>query len=174
MKRIPMTALGIALLTTSCQHQESPFPDTRAVPDGMPTSEEFEKGIQKYPYSASPERSAIVVSGLKKAERYMTKQQVLNLLGRPEYSSIIYGPKGLGERWLGSSWTYWLSKRDSGVNMYDPCVVVFFNTNGLADWIVPSNIAGAHEIGGPREKESSQQGAAPLPSAPAGPSERAH
>ena len=167
MRRIAMIALGVALLTTSCQHDASPVPDARALPDGMPTPEEFEKGIQKYPYSSSPERTATIVAGLKKAERYMSKQQILGLLGRPDYSSIDYGPKGPGDKWLGSSWTYWLSKRDSGANVYDPCVEVFFNTNGLADWIVPSNINGAHEIGGPRQKESTQPagGAYVLPGA---------
>ena len=169
-----MIVNGLALLATSCQYQESSVPDPRAIPDGMPTAEEFEKGIQKYPYSAPPERTASVVTGLTKVERYMSKQQILDLLGRPDYSSINYGPKGPGEKWLGSSWTYWLSKRDSGVNVYDPCVEVFFNTNGLADWIAPSNIAGAHEIGGPRSEKGTQQGAAPLPSAPrTGPSEGA-
>jgi hypothetical protein len=31
--------------------------------------------------------------------------------------------------------------------MYDPCVEIFFDTNGRATWIVPSNIGGLAEKG---------------------------
>lgn len=147
MKSLGAIVFGLVMLAISCQ-KPSTKSEPQPVPDGMPTAEKFEKGIKQYPYSAPPERIAKITTGLTKVERDMTKQQILNLLGQPDYSRLDYGPKGPGEKWLGSSWVYWLSKRDNGINMNDPCVHVFFDTKDRADWIVPSNIHGAHEIGG--------------------------
>ena len=93
---------------------------------------------------ASPERRARVYAGYEKLEPGMSKDQVAALIGEPDYSEAGYGPKGPGERWLGSSWTYWLGKQDDGVNLYDPMVEVFFGTDGRADRIT-SSIRGLRE-----------------------------
>lgn len=120
--------------------------------DGMPTFQEFDARIKEYPYVAPDERSTKILAGLPKLERCMNKASIEALLGMPDFSELNYGPKGPGEHWLGSSWTYYLSKRSTLVNENDPCIQIFFDTGGHVSWIVPRNIKGAHEIGGVGEK----------------------
>jgi hypothetical protein len=118
--------------------------------DGRKTVEEFDAAIKSYPYEAPPPRKSRIVENYPKLAVGMSKDQVAGLIGEPDYSELDYGPKGPHEKWLGSHWMYWLRKRDSGVNMLDPCLEIFFGTDGRAHWIVPSNIAGLTEKGGAR------------------------
>jgi hypothetical protein len=124
----------------------------KPMPDGMPIYQEFEARIKEYPYIAPSERSVKILAGLPKLKRCMNKASIEALLGVPDYSDINYGPKGPGEHWLGSSWTYYLSKRSTLVNENDPCIQIFFDTDGHAQWIVPRNVKDAYEIGRVGEK----------------------
>jgi hypothetical protein len=117
------------------------------VADGMPSYEEFEKKISLYPYRAEAERAAKIKSGIAALKVCMGKEQVQSKIGVPDYSRASYGPKGPSEKWLGSSWTYYLAKQSSLVNTNDSTVEVFFDTKNRAHWIVPHHIDGAHEIG---------------------------
>jgi len=147
MRRITSLQLISLLITSICW--SASVPDTRAIPDGMQSYNDFEKKITRYPYIASKERSDKIVAGLKKVEVCMNKKQIMQLLGPPDYSQINYGPKGPGEKWLGSSWMYFLSKESELVNRNDPSVSVSFDTKDRAQWIAPSNVEGAYEIGTP-------------------------
>ena len=82
----------------------------------------------------------------------MSKSEIHALLGAPDFSQLDFGPKGPNEKWLGSSWMYYLSKRGPGVNLNDPRVEIFFDTNDRAQWIVPGGIKGAQEIGSVNER----------------------
>jgi hypothetical protein len=117
-------------------------------PDGKNTYEEFAAAIKSYPYEASQARKDRIVKSFPRLAAGMSKDQIAALIGDPDYSQLDYGPKGPGEKWLGSSWTYWLHKRDDGVNMNDPCLEIFFGTDGRANWIVPTSIDGLKEKGG--------------------------
>jgi hypothetical protein len=120
--------------------------------DGMPTYEEFEARVKAFPYEATPERVAQIMAGIPKLKKCMNKKTIKELLGVPDYSRLSYGPKGPGEKWRGSSWTYYLSTRSNLVNIDDPCIQIFFNTFNQAHWIAPSNIKNAKEIGSPKDK----------------------
>jgi len=74
------------------------------------------------------------------------------MLGTPDYSEVMSGPKGPDEKWLGWAWMYYLSKRSKATNLNDPRVEIFFDTSYRATWIVPTGVPGAHEIGGVRER----------------------
>ena len=150
MKRTTLLSFIVAL-GVLCSGN-SVLPDPKPQSDGMPTYQDFENKIQQYPYSASPERVRQIVGGIFKVTGCMTKAQIEVLLGQPDYSQLDYGPKGPGEKWLGSHWMYYISKRNSGTNLYDPSVEVFFDTSGRAHWIIPSHINGAQEIGTAGEK----------------------
>ena len=120
-------------------------PTVTPKPDGKKTYEEFAATIKSYPYDAPQERKDRIVKNYPKLELGMSKEQVAELIGDPDYSQLGYGPKGPRPQWHGSNWTYWLRKRDNLVNLNDPCLEIFFGTDDRATWIVPSNIDGLTE-----------------------------
>ena len=134
----------------------APTPPTETPkPDGKKTCEEFAATIKSYPYEATQARKDKIVQNYPKLEIGMSKDQVATLIGDPDFSGLNYGPKGPGEKWLGSSWAYCLRLRENGSNAFDPRVEIFFGTDGRANWIVPSNIDGLTEKGGvSRQRES--------------------
>jgi len=133
----------------------APTPPTETPkPDGKKTCEEFEAAIKSYPYEASQARKDRIVKNYPKLAIGMAKDQIAGLIGEPDCSGLIYGPKGPGEKWLGSAWTYCLRKRDNGSNAFDPCVEIFFGTDDRAGWIVPSNIDGLTEKRSPSRQSN--------------------
>ena len=122
------------------------------VPDGMPSYDEFEAQITKYPYIALPERKNKIKLGIQRLTKCMNKSSVEELLGQPDYSKQSYGPKGPNEKWLGSNWTYYVFKESELVNLNDTMIHVFFNIADRAHWIVSSNFEGVSNIGGVQEK----------------------
>lgn len=143
---VAIVLLSLANLDCTKNDRSQDVPEN----DGRRSIKEFEAGVRSYPYTASPERKARIVAGYPKLEVGMTKDRVSALIGEPDYSQLSYGPKGPHMRWQGSSWTYWLSKQDDGVNLNDPVVTVYFGTKGHAHWIV-SNVEGLREKGSPFE-----------------------
>ena len=138
-------AISIAFLAVCLLVSPESFAQPTA--DGMPTYEVFQKTIGQYPYHAKTERKAKIISGIAALKVCMDKKQIQSLIGAPDYSRVSYGPKGPGEKWLGTSWKYYLTKQSSLVNSNDSAVEVFFDTNNRAHWIVPRHIDGASEIG---------------------------
>jgi hypothetical protein len=122
------------------------------IPDGIPTYQQFEKRVRPYPYLAPPERAQQILSGSSQLRSCLTKQQVSALLGPPDFSQLSYGPKGPGEKWLGSHWMYYLAKRSRSTNLNDPNMEIFFDTSDRAQWVVPTHIEGANELGGPKQQ----------------------
>ena len=121
-----------------------PTPQTPK-PDGKKTSEEFRATIKSYPYKAPQPRKDRIIKNYPKVAIGMSKDQIAGLIGEPDCSGLIYGPKGPGEKWKGSCWTYCLRLRENGSNAFDPFVEIFFGTDDRAGWIVPSNIDGLTE-----------------------------
>src|SRR5208282_1238143 len=62
-------------------------------PDGKKTSEEFRAAIKSYPYEAPQARKDMIVNNYAKLEIGMSKNQVAELIGDPDYSRLDYGPK---------------------------------------------------------------------------------
>jgi hypothetical protein len=121
-------------------------------PDGTATQEQFEKTISKYPYQAPTETVEKIKGGLKQVLRCMNKKQMRSLLGEPDFGYEHYGPKGLNAKWIGTGWTYYLTKRADSSNTNDTVVQVFFDRTERASWIVPTHIESARELGGPGGK----------------------
>jgi len=155
--------LSLSLLSFAAMSSASDTP----VPDGMPTYQQFENKVRLYPYQASPERAQKIRAGSGQLQNCMNKQQVSALLGLPDFSQLSYGPKGPREKWLGSTWVYYLAKQNSSTNLNDPNIEIFFDTTDRAQWIVPSHIKGARELGSPKH-QCSQQGASGDGPPPAG------
>ena len=154
MKRntlILVTSIFILLITNAALCQPN-----KPVSDNMPSYEEFAANVNAYPYVASSERVAKITAGIPHLEKCMDKTSIEELLGKPDYSRLSYGPKGPREKWLGSSWTYYMFKESDSTNNNDPSVQVFFDTSGKAHWIVLQNINGAHEIGSVQDQCTKQ------------------
>lgn len=117
------------------------------VPDGQKSYEEFRETIKSFPYSASEERKKQIAENYTGLRVGMSKEQVAALIGNPDYSQSLFGPKGFRQHWQGSSWKYRLFMREDGVNLNDPTIEVFFDTAGVLSWAVPSGISGLLEIG---------------------------
>ena len=132
--------------------------------DGKQTYEEFAAAIKSYPYEAPQARKDRIVKNYPKLELGMTKDQIAELIGEPDFSQFGYakGPKGPREKWLGSYWMYYFRQRNNGFNVYDPCLEIFFDTNDRAHWIVPENIDGLKEKG-PSQRQSSSPPSADEP-----------
>ena len=145
----PSAVILMCLLvaTVSCGERDS---ETQLAPvsDGERSYNDFEQAVGSFPYTASQERQNRIRSGYAQVAVGATKDEVARALGEPDFSQDLYS-KDARPGWLGSSWSYYLSKRSDGVNMFDPVVQVFFGTDGRATWIVPSNIEGLHEKGSP-------------------------
>lgn len=137
----------VAVLVAGCNGR---WQDPATVPhNSYPSYQVFVSGIRSYPYIAPAERRARIAEGAKLLHWCMTKDEVSRLLGAPDYSEINYGPKGPGERWLGSSWMFYISMQSDKVNLKNPRVEIFFDTTDRAHWLAPTGIEGANEIGAP-------------------------
>ena len=118
-----------------------------AEPDGAPTVEQFQRAVHKFPYVAPPQRAAMILAGLARVKHCANKAAVRSLFGEPDFGRAPRDAKGPGDKWIGSSWVYYLSKMGAGTNRSDSRVEVFFDTANRAIWIVPSRVEGAREIG---------------------------
>ncbi|MEO8674247.1 MAG: hypothetical protein ABI569_01635 [Casimicrobiaceae bacterium] len=103
--------------------------------------------MPRFPYIAPPERAATIRAGLAHLKRCANKAAVRSLLGEPDFGRATRAAKGPGDKWIGSSWVYYLSKKDSGANRSDSRVEIFFDTGERAIWIAPSHVEGVREIG---------------------------
>ena len=122
---------GLLAFVSPCANTADRDTETRWEKD----YEEFVAAIKGYPYEASQARKDRIIKNYPKLESGMSKEQVADLIGAPDYSRLDYA-KEPSDRAVGSSWTYWLRKRDDGVNRLDPCIEIFFRTDDRAHWIV--------------------------------------
>src|SRR5262249_36842548 len=115
--------------------------------DGMKSYEEFEATIKAFPYQASQSRKDRIIKNYNKLEVGMSKEQVADLIGEPDFSQLDYDLKRKDRKaiWLGSSWNYYLYKRENLVNVYDPYLYVRFGTDDRAKHFGPVNIEGLTE-----------------------------
>jgi len=115
--------------------------------DGMPRSEDFDRMVRQYPYRAPAARRAKIVSGFKSIAQCMLGKDIAALMGNPDFSQIDFGPKGPGEKWIGSSWTYYLEKQSDLTNERDAKVEIGFDTENRVVWATSHGFDGAREVG---------------------------
>jgi outer membrane protein assembly factor BamE (lipoprotein component of BamABCDE complex) len=140
---IPLLAFTSLMGCNTMRSSEKPKPD------GKRSYEEFGSTIKEFPYEASKEKRQKIIGNFNSLEIGMSKNEVAESIGEPDYSDLDYGPKGPAMKWLGSHWTYYLYKRETGANDFDPRVTIFFGKNDRAKWIVPRNVEGLSEKGSP-------------------------
>jgi hypothetical protein len=117
------------------------------VSDGLPRSEDFDDIVRQYPYRAPAARRAKIVSGFTWIAPCMLRKDIATLMGHPDDSQIDFGPKGPGEKWIGSSWTYYLEKQSAMINEHDAKVEINFDTENRVVWATSYGFDGAREVG---------------------------
>jgi len=119
------------------------------------TYEEFKKSVGGFPYTAPETKKKYIISNYSKLSPGMTKQQVYDILGKPDVEAEIL-PKFKFERPKshGRCWTYYIYKSDAWGQSakVDKQVNIFYDVNGKADWIVADNIKGLQELGRPKNE----------------------
>jgi hypothetical protein len=144
-----MRERGVILLCALCLVSGCEVPQQPAevpVSDGMRSYKDFAAGIKAYPYEAPQSRKERIIRNFPTLEIGMTKDQVADVIGDPDFSQNSYGPKGPNMKWGGSTWEYYLAKRDDSANESDPCVFIAFGQDDRANWILPCNIDGLIEM----------------------------
>lgn len=145
------TILLVFLAYVSACHAERP--STLPLQDGMPSYGDFARSINSYPYMAPPARAAQIKAGLPTIKLCMSKEEVQKLLGTPDYSQVSCG-KNISVPCHGSSWQYYLAKRNSDANIFDPGLYIVFNVDNRLSWVSPTGIEGASEIGDPSHRNA--------------------
>jgi hypothetical protein len=118
--------------------------NNQTVMQSLKDYEEFKESVSSFPYSISAERKDSILKNYKNLHVGITKEQVYALLGKPDYSQTLLGPKGPGEKWLGSKWTYVFLMNEETT---DANIEIYFGTDELTYWIVPTSMDVLPEIG---------------------------
>lgn len=123
---------------TSCQN--------RPKPDGQKTEEDFAVSTKSFPVTASEQRQNQLRIDYPKLELGMSKQQVVAVIGNPDYSHISISPRDYSQS-TGSSWNYifYCTGRFCGTTSEDKLIEVSFDLNDKVDWIKPSENSGLVE-----------------------------
>ena len=149
MHRFVSISVGFILLGFLCSSSNlAAESNTRPVDDHKPTYDEF-VSTQTFPYVAPTERQIRIKQNYSRLSTGLTKNQVTELLGEPDYSQQVYS-KAKSPGYLGSSWTYFFEKPNPNIANIkrDLAVQIFFDINGRTHWIV-SNMKGLNDIGAP-------------------------
>lgn len=127
-----------------CQSSQSP----KTIPkqDGRHSFEKFRATIKSFPYKAPRSRTEKVINNYVKLEVGMSKTQVANLIGEPDYCQLSYGPKRLNMECRGSEWVYYFSMNEDSANNFDSVVYIFFDLNDKMITASPVNIEGLSPI----------------------------
>lgn len=146
-----MVAVLVLIVAAGCNSsQVSLIPP---VSDGMKTYEQF-IASKSFPYTIPQERKSQIEQNYDKLTLGMTKKEVHSMLGEPDFSTYMHTKEYPG-RFIGSEWTYYFYKPASNLvnEKLDKGVFVYFGTTDKAEWIVPKNIEGLAEKGGPRRND---------------------
>jgi outer membrane protein assembly factor BamE (lipoprotein component of BamABCDE complex) len=143
----------LALITASgCN--SSPVSLIPLISDGKKTYQQFISS-KSFPYSIQEERKKQITKNYERIKIGMTKQEVYSLLGEPDFSKYLH-TKDYPGKYIGSEWTYYFYKPNPKLvnEKLDRGVFIFFGTTDKASWIVPKNIEGLVEKGGPSRSDS--------------------
>jgi hypothetical protein len=114
--------------------------------DGQPTYEQF-VAATSFPYQAPEPRQQQLIQAYAGLSLDMPKAAVLRVLGPPDCSQSLYS-KDPPRNYIGSEWTYYFAKPDSELvnEKTDRAIVIFFDRQDHADWIIPQNVSGLKEM----------------------------
>ncbi|MBI5091641.1 MAG: outer membrane protein assembly factor BamE [Candidatus Hydrogenedentes bacterium] len=111
----------------------------------------FMSEIVSYPYEAQNERRQTIMDNVSKLTLGMTKEQVQDLIGSPDYEWLNYS-KADGMKYAGADDAYCLHIEESQEANEQRGVeaVLYFDADDVLYWVLPRNMSNAQEIGGPR------------------------
>jgi hypothetical protein len=114
--------------------------------DRMSTYQQFVK-LHAFPYTAPKNKQGEIKRNYSKLSLGLSKSEVINIIGSPDYSEILYSKESNHTKYLGSSWVYYFEKQSPTIvnEKTDKRINVFFNTEGKTHWII-SDIDGLTEI----------------------------
>jgi hypothetical protein len=127
----------IIAFTFGCQRDR---PDLNLPSDGKRSYQEFMAAVKPGRYEAPEARKNQIIQNYEKLKPGMSKEQVAFLIGDPDYSDPVYGPKGFNPKWKGWHWRYNIVCDDARYSNQgrDKWIEVFFGTDDLAILIAPS------------------------------------
>ena len=146
--KIIITAGVILLSSAFCMAEDQQVSQHTA--DNHPSYKEFVSS-HTFPYQAPLERENRLRQNYSRLTLELTKAQVEEILGEPDYASKIYS-KSKEPGFLGWHWEYFFEKPNPKLRnlKLDKSIQVFFNTNGKTNWIT-SNVEGLGDIGPVRQ-----------------------
>jgi outer membrane protein assembly factor BamE (lipoprotein component of BamABCDE complex) len=146
-----MVAMLVLIAASGCSSSAISF--IPPISDGMKTYEQFVSS-KSFPYTIPQERKAKIERNYNNLKLGMTKKDISSMLGDPDFSTYMH-TKEYPRKFIGSEWTYYFYKPKSNLvnEKLDRGVFVFFGTTDKAEWIVPQNIDGLAEKGGPRRTD---------------------
>lgn len=139
----------VNLKTKVVTESEPPGPILQPASDHKPSYEDF-ISTHTFPYMAPPDRQKRFRQDYSLLSVGLTKAEVLEVLGEPDYSQQRWS-KTEPREYLGSHWTYFFEKPDPNLvnENKDKRIDVFFESYDRIDWIT-SNVEGLGQIGTPR------------------------
>jgi hypothetical protein len=125
-------------------------PILQPVSDHKPSYEDF-VSKHNFPYVASSDRQKRFREDYSLLSVGLTKAEVLEVLGEPDYSQQGWS-KTEPREYLGSHWIYFFEKPNPNLvnEDKDKRIDVFFEPYDRVDWIA-SNVEGLGQIGSPRK-----------------------
>jgi hypothetical protein len=144
-----MVAALVLIVASGCNSsQVSLIPP---ISDGMKTYDQFISS-KSFPYTIPRERKIQIEQNYNNLKLDMTKKDIHSMLGEPDFRTYMYAKES--DRFIGSEWTYYFYKPESNLvnEKLDKGVFIYFGTTDKAEWIVPQNIEGLAEKGGPSRK----------------------
>jgi outer membrane protein assembly factor BamE (lipoprotein component of BamABCDE complex) len=144
-----MVAALVLIVASGCNSsQVSLIPP---ISDGMKTYDQFISS-KSFPYTIPRERKIQIEQNYNNLKLDMTKKDIHSMLGEPDFRTYMYAKES--DRFKGSEWTYYFYKPESNLvnEKLDKGVFIYFGTTDKAEWIVPQNIEGLAEKGGPSRK----------------------
>jgi outer membrane protein assembly factor BamE (lipoprotein component of BamABCDE complex) len=151
-KTAAMTVLLALMATSGCNSsQVSLIPP---ISDGKKTFQQFISS-KSFPYSIQENRKKQIIDNYQKLEIGMTKQEVNTFIGEPDFSKYMHS-KDSPSKYLGSKWTYYFYKPAANIvnEKLDRGLLIYYGTDDKTNWIVPRNIEGLTEKGGPSRNDS--------------------
>lgn len=152
MNKVAATIAALVLIVASAcnSSQVTLIPP---ISDGMRTYEQFISS-KSFPYTIPQERKIKIEQNYKNLKIDMTKKDIQLMLGEPDFSKYMH-TKESPSKFIGSKWTYYFYKPAPNLvnEKLDKGVFIYFGSTDKAERIVPKNIEGLVEKGGPSRND---------------------
>lgn len=144
-----MVAVLLLVVASGCNSSQVTL--NPPISDGMRTYEQFITS-KSFPYTIPSERKIKIEQNYNNLKLGMMKKEIQSMLGEPDFSTYMRSKEYPGKR-IGYEWKYYFYKPASNLvnEKHDKGVFIYFGTTDKAEWIVPENIEGLAENGGPSQ-----------------------